>query len=120
MIRLHSYVSVRLVCFRIESHGKTRVNLTVFSSCYNYCSRLFFLNSSVGSAFGVHFFDVTNAEVYGFEPESSLITILRLVFSGYCFYMLFFFFEIFISFRIFILFYTKHENNHRSSSLGSD
>ena len=30
------------------------------------------------------------------------------------------FFETFISFRIFFIFYTKYENNHRSSSLGSD
>ena len=36
--------------------------------------------------------------------ESSLITFLRLVFSGYCFYVFFFFFEIFISFRIFLYF----------------
>ena len=36
LVKLLSYVSVRLGCFRMKSHGKTRVSLTVCSSCFNY------------------------------------------------------------------------------------
>ena len=53
----------------------------------------------------MHFFDVTKCRrVWVRASKSSLITFLRLVFSGYCFYVFFFFFQIFISFRIFFYF----------------
>ena len=53
----------------------------------------------------MHFFDVTKCRrVWVRASKSSLITFLRLVFSGYCFYVFFFFFHIFISFRIFFYF----------------
>ena len=79
------------------------------------------LKSSVGSVFGMHFLDVTNAEVYGFEPQNHQFGHF-LTISVFWLLLLhvFLFFEFFLSFRIFFLFYTKHENNQRSSSLGSD
>ena len=36
LIRLPSYVSVRIVCFRMKSHGNTRVNIMACCSCFNY------------------------------------------------------------------------------------
>ena len=71
-----------LVCFRTarrfsyEKPRKTRVNLTfngfqiMLLLLKLYCSRL--SNSSVGSAFGMHLFDVTNAEEYGFAAQNHL------------------------------------------------